>query len=82
MSDSAISDPPDSVYAGDIPVLPNAVLDSVDELLAPPFSAAGGLSQDRLNGETVNLMRGWLGDIQPLSRRSLRKNAHVTRLTG
>jgi hypothetical protein len=82
MSDAAISDPLDSVYSSVLPVLPDAAVDALDDPPAPPFSAAGGLSQDRLNGETVDLMRGWLGDIQPLSRRSLRKNAHVTRLTG
>jgi hypothetical protein len=61
---------------------PEAIEPPLDQPHTPPLSGIGGEGQDRLADDQSDLMRGWLGDIQPQSRRSLRKNAHVTRLSG
>jgi hypothetical protein len=83
MSESAVSWPPEEPVADSVTASPGAVLHVVeDEMVDPPFAASDSLGQDRIAGELTSLMRGWLGDIQPLSRHSHRKNAHVTRLSG
>ena len=59
--------------------MPEVLAPSYESPEGPPQSGLEGEAHDRLVDQQFDVMRGWLDDIRPLSKRGLKGGAHVKR---